>query len=1021
VNVEVLQRENDRLRQENASLQSGLHEIRTQLAEPEDLIRAIRSGEVDALVVQENGHEEIYSLLRFDSVYRTVVEECFPYGVWLAETDGRLLYVTPAFLASIDVDFEELKAKGQFYFLPDGVRESVEAVWRQSRETSTPFNVEYQVRLADGSQRVIWTHGRRVRTHDGRPHWVGVNIDVTERQRTKEELQTRTSALQEKTAELERINNVLACEMHKHQEVARALSESEARLRAILDNTSAIIYLVDRENRLLHINRRWLDVFGVTNEQVVGRSLYELFPKEVADQFSQNNRKTLESGSPLEVEEVVQHSDGPHTYITVKVPIVDASGAPYAICGISTDITERKRIESERIQALATLNSLIASAPVGIAFFDRDMRYQLVNEPLAAMNGVPCSHHIGRTVKDIIPDLIPQIEPSLKAVLECQTPIVDQIIEGERPSAPGVKRAWRQSWFPVSDSCGQPAGVGVFVQEVTEQRQAEERLRHKNERLALLAEASAVLLQADDPNAMLSEIFVKIAPHLSLDAYCFFIARGVAGALQLASHSGIDNEQVASFCQCDLQQGISGAVAGSRQPMVVNHVQQSDDPKAALVKADGVRAVYATPLIGRDRLHGTLLFCSRTRDEFDDKEIEFLQTISLYVTAAYERVSLITQLREADRRKDDFLATLGHELRNPLAPIRNGLELIRRSDGNNEVLLEAQNLMDRQLQRMVRLIDDLLDISRVASGKVQIRKVRVDLATILRSAIEAARPLVEAKRHELSLALPTEPVYLHADPTRLAQVFANLLDNATKYTEPGGRIWLTAECRHGRAIVSVRDTGIGISAEGLARVFERFSQMPAAIEHSRGGLGIGLSLVKGLVELHSGTIVAHSDGIGRGSQFTVELPVAEASPSAPQQNNEFRVPSSSTGPRRRILVVDDNRDSADSLAMLLRFKGHEVSTAYDGIEAVQAAAAARPDVVLLDIGLPRLNGYEVARRIRNEPWGAKTALIAMTGWGQEDDKRRALEAGCDHHLTKPVAPAVLEKLLALIGSSSAHH
>jgi signal transduction histidine kinase/ActR/RegA family two-component response regulator len=376
-------------------------------------------------------------------------------------------------------------------------------------------------------------------------------------------------------------------------------------------------------------------------------------------------------------------------------------------------------------------------------------------------------------------------------------------------------------------------------------------------------------------------------------------------------------------------------------------------------------------------------------------------------------------LKEADRRKDEFLATLTHELRNPLAPLRNALELLQRSEGDAAVNQQARSMMGRQLDQMVRLIDDLLDMSRISQGKVQLRKERVELKAVIQSGVDAVQPLVQAQSHELTVTLPTEPIYLHADSTRLGQIISNLLNNAAKYTEKGGHIWLTAERQGNEAVVSVRDTGIGIAAENLPHIFEMFSQVAPALERSQGGLGIGLSLVRGLVEVHGGKVEARSAGIGMGSEFVVRLPVVDAPVHAavePSGDGD----KSHVGPKRRILVVDDNRDAADSMAMMLQMMGHETHTAYDGLEALQTAAGFRPVVVLLDIGLPKINGYEVARHMREQPWGKGVALIALTGWGQEEDKRRALEAGFDHHLTKPVQAAALEKLLAIIYPGQQH-
>jgi signal transduction histidine kinase/ActR/RegA family two-component response regulator len=387
--------------------------------------------------------------------------------------------------------------------------------------------------------------------------------------------------------------------------------------------------------------------------------------------------------------------------------------------------------------------------------------------------------------------------------------------------------------------------------------------------------------------------------------------------------------------------------------------------------------------------------------------------VTLDVTAqkvdAERLARLYGELRDQDRRKDEFLATLAHELRNPLAPLRNGLQVVRLSE-DRAVRERAQEMMDRQLGHMVRLIDDLLDVSRISRNKMELRRSRVRLSDVLGSAVETARPVIDAAGHHLELALPADPVVLDADLTRLAQVFSNLLTNSAKYTPPGGRIRMSAESRDGTVTIEIRDTGIGIPAAALPTLFDLFSQVDRSIERTTGGLGIGLALVKGLVEMHGGVVTAESEGPGRGSTFSVQLPVAdqpaEAAAGTPADAGRWKRPG------RRVLVVDDNRDSAVSMATLLELLGDEVRTAHDGLAAVETAEAFRPDVVLMDLGMPRLNGYEATRRIRQRPWGKEIAVIALTGWGQEADRIRSREAGCDGHLVKPVSLADLEKLLA---------
>jgi signal transduction histidine kinase/ActR/RegA family two-component response regulator len=365
-------------------------------------------------------------------------------------------------------------------------------------------------------------------------------------------------------------------------------------------------------------------------------------------------------------------------------------------------------------------------------------------------------------------------------------------------------------------------------------------------------------------------------------------------------------------------------------------------------------------------------------------------------------------LRLADRRKDDFLAMLAHELRNPLAPIRNAVHLFKIKSPSDPDLVWGRDVIDRQVAQMSRLLDDLLDVSRISHNRLELRLQRVDLESILTSAIETSRPLIDGAGHELTIALPAEPLHLEADPVRLAQVFSNLLNNSARYSARAGHIRLSAERWDGKVLVSVTDDGVGITPEALPHVFDMFTQVRPSLD---GGLGVGLSLAKGLVGLHGGQVFAESDGAGRGSRFTVQLPLAV--PHTAPRDGRAAEPADPPAPsvHRRLLIVDDLEDTADSLAALLRLQGHEVWTAHDGAEAFDAADLARPEIVLLDLGMPKLDGYETCRRIRKQAWGKHLTIVAMTGWGQADDRRRTEEAGFDLHLVKPVDPARLLKLL----------
>ena len=376
-----------------------------------------------------------------------------------------------------------------------------------------------------------------------------------------------------------------------------------------------------------------------------------------------------------------------------------------------------------------------------------------------------------------------------------------------------------------------------------------------------------------------------------------------------------------------------------------------------------------------------------------------------------ERKAAEAQLKEADRRKDEFLAMLAHELRGPLAPLGNVLEILKRTEREDDMMRQVRGTIERQVRQLVRLVDDLLDVSRITRGRLELRRERVELGSILRQAVETCRPLADAQEQQISVTVPSEPIYLESDRARLAQVFYNLLNNACKYTPREGHIWLIAERTAYDVVVRVRDNGVGIEPAMMAIIFEPFRQAPQTAERSQGGLGIGLTLARRLVDMHGGTLTATSGGAGKGSEFTVRLSLTRVPPppaSAPAQPGAKHA----RGMGRRVLVVDDNEDSATSLATLLRMGGAETYLAHDGEEAVSAAETFHPEVVLLDIGLPKIDGYDVCRRIRSTTWGKDALLVALTGWGQDEDRRQAREAGFDHHMVKPVDYTALSEVLS---------
>jgi PAS domain S-box-containing protein len=493
------------------------------------------------------------------------------------------------------------------------------------------------------------------------------------------------------------------------------------------------------------------------------------------------------------------------------------------------------------------------------------------------------------------------------------------------------------------------------------------------------------LASADMPYRLLVEGLSEAAVTLSPDGVVLSCNRHFEDLLRQGSHALLGRPLgtfVTEESQVRLERMIEGGLAGAAEENLV------------LLRSDG--ALIPLSLRATAVSEGVLGPCLLVTDRSEQRYfLELKET---------QRA-----LREADRKKDEFLATLAHELRNPLAPIRNALEILKRPGIGEQDLQWARGVIDRQLQHMGRLLEDLLDVSRIGRKQLELRREPVDLASVLQAALETSRPVIETMGHELTVELPPEPIAVEADTVRLAQVFSNLLNNAANYTEPNGHLRLRVERAENKVTVCVQDDGIGIAAADLPHIFTIFSQSQPASLRSKSGMGIGLSLAKGLVELHDGTIAARSDGPGRGSEFLVCLPVLMEAPSAEDGGAAELAPELTVS--RRVLVVDDHPDNADSLSVLLQLMGHEVSTAYDGEEALALAESIRPEVVLIDIAMPKLSGHDVGRRIREREWGKGVLLIAVSGWGQARDRNTSREAGFDHHLVKPADPAVLRELL----------
>jgi len=567
-----------------------------------------------------------------------------------------------------------------------------------------------------------------------------------------------------------------------------------------------------------------------------------------------------------------------------------------------------------------------------------------------------------------------------------------------------------------------PRAVGSVgtAADITERKRAEEVLASAAQRSAFRVSLGDALRPLATPSEV-RRMACRVLNHHLGASRTFYAAIDPSGTQSVVA----DDESNGVPCVTgryrleDFGEGVIGPLREGRV-VVVNDIGGDDrlDAASRAVHAGYLATAYiGVPLIKEKRLAACLVVQQSSPRAWTAEEVALVEEAADRTWAAVERARAEQELREADRRKNEFLAILAHELRNPLAPLRNALEVMKLARGDSKLLEQSRDIMVRQLTQMVRLIDDLLDVSRISRGKLELRRERVELEQIIRLAVETSRPLVDAASLRLTTTLSAEPLIVDADPTRLGQVFANLLNNAAKYNERGGEIVLTTEKQGECALIRVRDTGIGIPAEMLPRVFDMFLQVDGSLEKAQGGLGVGLSLVKGLVELHGGSVEARSDGPGRGCEFIVQLPLARTTMAKPLRRTRKELAAATD--RRRVLVVDDNRDAASSLGMVLDALKYKTRIAFDGVQAIEAAAEFRPNVVLLDIGMPQLNGYEACRRIRKKSWGRNMVIVALTGWGRLPDQERSKAAGFDFHLVKPVDPALLARLLSSLPSPSA--
>jgi len=763
-------------------------------------------------------------------------------------------------------------------------------------------------------------------------------------------------------------------------------------------------------------------------ESLTGWTLREALGKPLQEVFVIENEDT---GEVVEnpVSKVLRHGGivglANHTILVAKdgtcrpiddsaAPIRAKHGQILGVVLVFRDVSDRRQAERCLRDNEARKTAILDSALDCIITMDHEGKIVEFNPAAEQTFGYSRAESVGQQLAELI------VPPRLRALhyqglarylATGEGPVLNQRIEIQAVRKDG-------SEFPVELAITQVALAGqplftAYLRDITDRKRQQDVIEEQARLANFGRDVGLAFTQANTLADTLQHCCEAMVLHLDGAFARIWTLNDSTNMLELEASAGLYTHKDGAHSRIPLGEFKIGAIAQERKPHLTNEV--IGDPRVGEQQwaiEQGMVAFAGYPLLVEDHVAGVMAMFAR--HPIADAALAAMASVANSIAVGIERKRMQDVLEsknqalvEADRQKDEFMAMVAHELRNPLAPIRNALELMT-PDADRETLEWVKSLMQRQVQHVVRLVDDLLDVSRVMRGKIQLKREPVELGTAIHHALEEARPLIDRQQQEFSLQLPEQPVWVLADPNRLSQVISNLLNNAAKYTEKQGKISLAVSSSDGHANISIRDTGIGIAPEMLDRIFEPFMQISNSLDRSGGGLGIGLALVRNLVEMHSGSVSAESDGLGKGSNFRVRLPAVD-----PPRRKEAARWKPSQVAKRRVLVVDDNQTAAQTLAMLMKkLWGHQVEVANDGVAALAVAEQFKPEVVLMDIGLPGLSGYEVAQRMREMPQADQILLVALTGYGQEEDRRRSFEAGFDEHLVKPTPVSVLQELFS---------